>query len=92
MAAVGRWRGEKWERNAGALADEELKLVIGKGDVGRDEVEVEETLSSRHSAVAVACARDLSRGERGLKGLDESIFEDLRGEDALCVLLGNAVK
>ena len=83
MAAVGRWRGEKWERNAEALADEELKLEIGKEDVGRDEVEVEETLSSRHSAVAVAGARDLGRGERGLKGLDESIFENLRGEDAL---------
>lgn len=58
VAAVGRWRGEKWKRDADALANEELKLEVGKVDVGQDAVKIEEPLSPRHSAVAITCARD----------------------------------
>ena len=58
LAAIGRWRGEKWKRDADALADEKLKLEVGKGDVGQEAVKIEEPLSPRHGAVAITCARD----------------------------------
>ena len=92
VAVVGGRGGEKRKRETEAHADEVLELLVVEADLGRENVESEEALSSGYGAMAEACTRDFGGEKWWFEGVGEALPENGGGESTLGVFLGDVVK